>query len=1022
MTAKVAGLHWQVAQATSLLNVNIFASTSSTTTQIGIFTENGSSGFMSDVNVDGGAYGLYGGNQQYTVRSFIFGNQQIANICLIWDWGWTWSDLWISSSPIGILLINPEAPNGPQAGSTYIMDSQFTNVGTAIKAKTANSSILDTSVITLDNVGFSNVNEMMLFSDGTSVPVPGFDAVYFTVYGNAFNGTDTEFDPKTGIAIDIQHPDTSLTGPPETLIATPLQAHARPPYFKKTRPQYSNITIGNIVDVKSHGAKGDGITDDTAAIQSALSAATTDNVIYFPPGSYIITDTITVPPNCRITGRVWSQLVAKGANFQNILEPTVMLRVGNPGDIGEVEISDMLFTSTGALPGLIVVEWNVAAAYQGAVGMWDSHFRIGGAAGTDLGVSQCPHTIDFSSTPSCWGAAMLLHITDQANGYFENVWAWVADHDIDDPQNAQITVGVGRGILVESSGPTWFYGTASEHSIIYQYNFNGANNIFAGMIQTESPYYQDTATSLSPGPWGFSGAALPTDPFFLDGTCWGDAETCDFAWAVVVNSTNNLTIAGAGLYSWFDNYDQSTCVDDQACQQRIFRDAGGNTGFNMFNLVTIGSVEMVSAEPDGLVMAHENTQATAHPFWSLLGAYTSDQSLGSCDDDPSQAGCYLPPPCDWSLTFPDLDALNAAAASFPPACVDYYTISTLLSILQNDVLNYTNNINPGYDQVYQYYVQYVQELVQPSLDEFMNLTNGVGNQYFECTMTEKGFPNRTHTCPPDWPGKITTPTKLITTYTLVNESGFWGDLESIYGLTPTEVQFGYTSTPYPCVSTKRSIDEPDSPIPPPTCISWEADSYGYPQVASDFSIQNPKDAVLQGLAKVQNLTMALTSQQVQIATGGWFAEDNDDITQVMSMPVFLFSQSLEGMAIAKQQGKATEIEDKKNYVIKVLSILFSVLAFMPEILPATFGLRTVVGLAAAAGNAGLSLQAIVEDPSSAPMEMAGLLGGGLGIREEDMAAMAAIRRDIEQTTMSKMGELFNTLNSKLEKAASACAA
>jgi glucan 1,3-beta-glucosidase len=61
---------------------------------------------------------------------------------------------------------------------------------------------------------------------------------------------------------------------------------------------------------------------------------------------------------------------------------------------------------------------------------------------------------------------MMLHITSESSGYFENMWAWVADHDLDDALNTQISVAVARGILVESQGPTWFLGTASEHSIL----------------------------------------------------------------------------------------------------------------------------------------------------------------------------------------------------------------------------------------------------------------------------------------------------------------------------------------------------------------------------------------------------------------------------------------------------------------------------------------------------------------------------------------------------------------------------
>lgn len=46
VTKSVAGLHWQVAQATSLTNVLIYASTDSDTTAMGMFTENGSSGML----------------------------------------------------------------------------------------------------------------------------------------------------------------------------------------------------------------------------------------------------------------------------------------------------------------------------------------------------------------------------------------------------------------------------------------------------------------------------------------------------------------------------------------------------------------------------------------------------------------------------------------------------------------------------------------------------------------------------------------------------------------------------------------------------------------------------------------------------------------------------------------------------------------------------------------------------------------------------------------------------------------
>jgi glucan 1,3-beta-glucosidase len=52
---------------------------------------------------------------------------------------------------------------------------------------------------------------------------------------------------------------------------------------------------------------------------------------------------------------------------------------------------------------------------------------------------------------------MSMHITPSAAGlYLENNWLWTADHDIDDPNNRQLTVY--NGLLIESTaGTIWLY-------------------------------------------------------------------------------------------------------------------------------------------------------------------------------------------------------------------------------------------------------------------------------------------------------------------------------------------------------------------------------------------------------------------------------------------------------------------------------------------------------------------------------------------------------------------------------------
>jgi glucan 1,3-beta-glucosidase len=115
-------------------------------------------------------------------------------------------------------------------------------------------------------------------------------------------------------------------------------------WFSRSKPQYETVSIDGFVNVMTAGAAGDGITDDTAIINSVLSSAAGNSIVYFPHGTYIVSDTITIPPGTKIVGECWSEIMGSGPNFASISDPYVMIQVGSAGDVGDVEISDMLFT------------------------------------------------------------------------------------------------------------------------------------------------------------------------------------------------------------------------------------------------------------------------------------------------------------------------------------------------------------------------------------------------------------------------------------------------------------------------------------------------------------------------------------------------------------------------------------------------------------------------------------------------------------------------------------------------------
>lgn len=227
------------------------------------------------------------------------------------------------------------------------------------------------------------------------------------------------------------------------------------------------------------------MTDDAQVLQAVINN-NIGKIIYFPFGAYILGSTVHIPSGTRIIGELWSLIMAGGNSyFRDAANPKPMIQVGNPGEVGTVEITDIMFSTKGSQPGAILVEWNIKGSSAGRAGLWDSHFRVGGFAGSDLQYAQCPR--GQGAVPQCEAAYMLLHVTTTGSGYFENVWAWTADHDLDDGlAQRQISIYAGRGVLVESvDGPNWFYGTQSEHNVLYQYQLVNTNNVFMTMIQSE---------------------------------------------------------------------------------------------------------------------------------------------------------------------------------------------------------------------------------------------------------------------------------------------------------------------------------------------------------------------------------------------------------------------------------------------------------------------------------------------------------------------------------------------------------
>jgi hypothetical protein len=94
--------------------------------------------------------------------------------------------------------------------------------------------------------------------------------------------------------------------------------------FGQTRPHWLQIKETPAIDVRSYGAKGDGITDDTDEIQAALD---TKQPVLIPSGTFLISKPLKIYANQTITGIDPASSVLKAAT------DTLMIRFGTPGVI-----------------------------------------------------------------------------------------------------------------------------------------------------------------------------------------------------------------------------------------------------------------------------------------------------------------------------------------------------------------------------------------------------------------------------------------------------------------------------------------------------------------------------------------------------------------------------------------------------------------------------------------------------------------------------------------------------------------
>jgi hypothetical protein len=188
-------------------------------------------------------------------------------------------------------------------GSNDVLIATYDNItginSNAVAYTNQQEIVTATAGQTVFNLGISyqpGTNSLSVFVDGVNQYGPGAQYSYVET-----DSTTVTFNAGLHVGAEVKFTTTQQQG---AGAVDASQVSYTPPFVDSV-PTNVEAKLAQYVSVKDFGAVGDGVTDDTAAIQAAADHGGT---IYFPDGTYEITH-VDLSSNTQLIGESWNAII-----------------------------------------------------------------------------------------------------------------------------------------------------------------------------------------------------------------------------------------------------------------------------------------------------------------------------------------------------------------------------------------------------------------------------------------------------------------------------------------------------------------------------------------------------------------------------------------------------------------------------------------------------------------------------------------------------------------------------------------